>query len=212
MQPTAFALVLLFTFPAGRALAEEPEKPVELLRTEAIAALKKFDSDPMKKKEAERQLRAELSKIVDKYSEKLRPAEGSKKHVSADKSFVLVIAANGLNGKDGERAEADDADAKLVLAVGGNGSPAAVGRQASGGGFARAKASGGVALALGGRGGAGGRKLGGGGGGGGSDATGDIGSVGLGGNGGDGFGFVGGIGGCKIVKPDAIIKAMKELK
>jgi hypothetical protein len=174
--------------------------------------LGKFDPDPNKKAAAEQQLRAALAKLIDKYSGELRPGAGPKKFVSADKAFVLVVAANGRDGGDGEAAEASDAGAKLVVAVGGDGSPARVGQPAGGGGSARAKAPAGVALALGGRGGAAGGGLAGGGGGG-SAAAGGSGSIGLGGNGGaGGDGRGGGAGGCKIDNPDAIIKAVKELQ
>jgi hypothetical protein len=202
-------LALLLILPAGRALAQEPEQPLEQLRAEVIAVLGKFDPDPKKKEMAEQQLRADLSKIIGRYSGKLRPDMGSKKHITADKAFVLVIAANGRNGGNGEAAEADDAQAKLVIAVSGDGSPALVGQPAGGGGSARAKAATGIALAVGGRGGDG-RAGTGGGGGGGTDATGGVGSVGLGGSGGTaGDGRAGGAGGCKIENPDAIVKAAK---
>jgi hypothetical protein len=212
MRLRTFTLVLLFILPAGRAQSQEPGQPLEQLRDEVVAALRKFDPDPKNKAAAERQLRADLSKVVDKYSMQLRPGMGSKKFVTADKAFVLVIAANGRNGEKGEPAEADDAKAKLVVAVGGDGGSALAGQTAGGGGLARAKASSGVALAIGGCGGVGNGGMGGGGGGG-SDATGGIGSIGLGGNGGNaGDGRVGGAGACKIANPDAIVNAVKELQ
>jgi RNA polymerase sigma factor (sigma-70 family) len=213
-DPTPTKVVAQVEKPAENEAQEkkEAEEPFEQLRAEVIAVLGKFDSDPKNKAAAEQQLRNALATIVDKYSEKLRPDMGSKKLVSADKTFVLVIAANGRNGKGGEVSEADDAVATLVVAVGGDGSPAGVGQTASGGGLARAKAPNGVALALGGRGGAGIGRMGGGGGGG-SDAKGSIGSIGLGGNGGpSGNGQEGGAGGCKIENADAIIKAVKALQ
>ncbi len=173
--------------------------------------LSKFDPDPKNKEVAEKQLRADLSKVIDKYSKELRPGEGSKKYVSADKSFVLVIAASGRNG-GGDSAIGDGADAKLVVAVGGNGSPTQAEQTARGGGSAIAKAPSGVAVAIGGNGGAGGGGKGGGGGGA-SVAIGSIGGITLGGNGGSaGPGQEGGTGACKVGNADAVIKAVKELQ
>jgi hypothetical protein len=215
MRPQTFTLVLLFLLPARGALAQGADQSLEQFRAEVLAVLGKFDPNPKDEEAAaaEQQLRAALAKVVDKYSGQLRPAAGSKRYVSADKAFVLVIAADGRKGGKGEAAESEDARAKLVVAVGGGGTPAGPGQPAGGGGPARAKAPSGVALALGGRGGAGGGGMGGGGGGG-SGAAGGIGSIALGGEGGqgNGGGDGGAGGGSGIDNPDAVRKAVRELQ
>jgi hypothetical protein len=206
----AFLGVCLVAF--SWASADEAE-PIELFRAEVIAALAKIEAAPRDAQEAEKQARAELVKIVDKYSAKLRPNEGSKKYVSQDKSLVLVIAANGQKGMGGGSAQVDDAEAKLVLAVGGNGSPAKDGQKATGGGAAIALARSGVAIAIAGNGGDGAAGLGGGGGGGASGIFGGSGGISLSGSGGVGpAGELGGLGAIKIDKPEAIAQAIQELQ
>src|SRR5262249_16171011 len=144
MGPKTFTLAFLFILLAGPALPQRPEQPLEQLKAEVIAVLRKIDPDPKHKAAAEQQLRAALAKVVAKYAGEFRPGVGSKRVVTADKAFVLVIAADGRNGRNGEAAEAEDAQAKLVVAVGGGGSPALAGQPAGGGGSARAKALSGV--------------------------------------------------------------------
>ncbi len=200
---------------------DDGKDPVEEFRAEVKALLANLGPD-LKDKEPnvnkEEILRGELSQIIDKYSPKLRPARGSKRYVSKDKVFVLVIAANaGINETKGANAEAVDPQAHLVVAIGGDGSPGLT-TNGGAGGQAVAKAAKGVALAIGGRGGmarglnpgAGGL---GGGGGGGSGAEGSTGSISLGGPGGKGFknGADGGTGGGdEIVNPEAIRRAMRK--
>jgi hypothetical protein len=197
---------------ASWARADEPEQPIEQFREEVVALLSKIDTDPKKAAEAEKQLRTDLAKIVEKYEAKFRSNEGSKKYVSKDKSLVLVIGANGQEGKGGAAAQADDSEAKIVIAVAGNGSPAKDGKKATGGGAAIAISRSGVAIAVAGNGGDGSAGLGGGGGGGSAGVLGGTGSITLGGSGGVGAaGEPGGVGATKIDKPEAIVKAMKEL-
>jgi hypothetical protein len=200
---------------------------VEDFRTEITARLANLDcvdvtdkqADAKKKKELE-SLRRDIYQIVDRYSVKLRPLAGSKKYVSKDRRFVLVIGANGdnINTTKGEQADASDPQATLVVAIGGDGSPGLT-KNGGAGGQAAAKAAKGVALAIGGRGGmAQGLNQGGGGfgggGGGSSHAGGSVGSISLGGPGGKGFnngGNGGHGGGNDIVQPRAIRDAMKKM-
>jgi hypothetical protein len=198
---------------ATRAGADDPEPSIEEFRTEIIAALSKIDTDPRNTKETEKQTRADVINLLNKYVAKLRPNEGSKKFVSKDKSLVVVIAADGREGVGGAAAEAIDPEAKIVIAVAGNGSTAKNGKKATGGGAAVAVARYGVAVAVAGSGGDGAEGLGGGGGGGAATAIGGAGGIIIGGNGGTGAaGELGGLGGCKLDKPEAIVKAAKELE
>lgn len=186
------------------------EEALALFGTEVMVALVNLHPDPKDKAAAEQRLRTEFSRIIDKYAPSLRPEEGSKRYVSNDESFVLVIAANGTNGKKGAEASVADDQVRVVVAIGGDGSPAPQGGGA-GGGSASARARNGVAVALGGRGGDGRA----GGGGGGCGATGGIGSISLGGEGGKGnrSGSNGGpAGGSGIVNAKAIIEAVEQLK
>jgi len=206
------SLIFASLFSAAWTRADEPEQPIEQFRTEVIIALIKIDADPKNAAEAEKQVRADLAKIIDKYSAKLRPTEGFKKFVSKDKSLVLVIGANGQDSKGGSAAQVGDTEAKILIVVAGNGSAAKDGKKATGGGAAIAISRSGVAIAVAGNGGDGTAGLGGGGGGGSSGARGEIGAITLGGSGGLGpAGEAGAVGSSKIDKPEAIAKAMKEL-
>jgi hypothetical protein len=149
----------------------------------------------------------ELAAVVNRYAVQLRPEQGSKTYASRDKALVLVIAANGLPGQRGGDAEAEDKEARLVLAVAGDGGPTRGGTPAGNGGQARVRAPKGVAVALGGRGGEGG------GAGGHAAVEGKSGGIGLGGPGGKGLagGGAGGAGGNSSGgNPQAIIDAAKE--
>jgi hypothetical protein len=149
----------------------------------------------------------ELAAVVNRYAVELRPEKRSKTYTSKDKAFVLVIAANGTNGERGGDALAEDKDARLVMAVAGDGAPAREGNPAGSGGQAIARAPLGVAVALGGHGGEGGGP------GGHASVEGKFGGIGLGGRGGKGIGGggVGGAGGNSSGgNPQAIIEAAKE--
>jgi hypothetical protein len=157
---------------------------------------------------AKKNRQAELAELVTKYAVQLRPPNRSKTYTSKDKAFVLVIAANGSNGEPGGDAQAEDKEARLVVAVAGDGSPVGGGKPAGRGGQATARAPSGVALAFGGRGGEGGGP------GGHASVEGKIGGIGLGGPGGKGIGGggAGGAGGSSSggSNPKAIIEAAKE--
>lgn len=188
---------------------EKEDKSFDQFQTEVKAVLEKLDPNPIDKGASEAKTRDELYLIVDKFAAKLRPVKGTKAYVSKDKTFVLVIAADASNAAgNGEDVTAADQEAKIVVAIGGNGFPAVMNVSGAGsGGSANATATSGVAISLGGRGGVGG------GGGGGSGSKGAIGEVGLGGAGGLGFGNdgAGGSGGGNgIVNPMAIIEAAKK--
>jgi hypothetical protein len=155
---------------------------------------------------------AELAEVVNKYAVQLRPPNGSKTYTSKDKAFVLVIAANGSNGEPGGDAQAEDTEARLVVAVAGDGGPAGGRNRGGNGGKASARAAGGVAVAVGGRGGDGG---GGGGDGASTKVEGKVGGIGLAGPGGSGIGpgasgGAGGAGSSGGGNPLAIIEAAKE--
>jgi hypothetical protein len=172
-----FVLTGVAALAATTAVGQDPADSLQEFRREVCAVLAKLDPTPKDRAAAREALRRDLWKVVDKHA-KLRPDKGSKTYVSTDKAFVLVIAANGGPGLDGEGARADHKSALLVVAVGGVGGPAQGGKDAGGGGMADARAESGVAVALGGRGGVGG------GGGAGAGGQGGIGLIGLGGEGG----------------------------
>ena len=115
------------------------EEALALFGTEVMVALVNLHPDPKDKAAAEQRLRTEFSRIINKYAPSLRPEEGSKRYVSNDESFVLVIAANGTNGKKGAEASVADDQVRVVVAIGGDGSPAPQGGGA-GGGSASARA------------------------------------------------------------------------
>ena len=177
--------------------------------SDLITALRNLQPDAKDEKAVEQSLRAELSKIIDQYGPSLRPKSGSQKYFSSDESFVLVIGANGLDGKAGVKATGSDGQARLVVVVGGDGGVGRSGKAAGAGGSANAKSPNGIAVALGGRGGNGGQGSGGGGGGGAGNCSGSVGSVSLGGQGGKGYGG-GGDGGTGsgngIINPKAIVE------
>src|SRR5262249_24678334 len=107
-------LLALLVLPITDARSKEPDKPLDELQSEVIAVLARLESNPVNKEGAAQKLRTALYRIIDKHGGKLRPGTGSKKFVSADGTFVLVIAASGGNGRKGEKAEASDKKAKLV--------------------------------------------------------------------------------------------------
>jgi hypothetical protein len=173
-------LVLAFFFTAGFVFISENQAAVIQIKnnkkdeddkksksfvqfqSEIIDVLKKLDPNPTNKEEYEKSVRRDLYKIIDKFSAKLRPNMGSKKYVSGDKTFVLVIAANGTGdeGED-ELTTAIDNEAKIVMAIAGDGDPFVEDKPLSGtGGSAVARAKNGVIVALGGRGGVGGGRPG----------------------------------------------------
>jgi hypothetical protein len=137
--------------------SKKEEKPFDQFQSEIFNILKKLDPNPKNAEEYEKTVRNDLYKIVDKFSANLRPGTGSKKHLSTDKTFVLVIAANGAGDKRvGELAEAIDDDAKIVVAIAGDGAPFVQDKSSPGaGGCAVAIARKGVIVALAGRGGVG---------------------------------------------------------
>lgn len=188
---------------------KKEDKSFEQFQSDIIDVLKKLDSNPKDKKAYEATVRGELYKIVDKYSENLRPDTGSKTYVSPDKTFVLVISANGKKeAGGGEKAVAIDNDAKIVVAIAGDGIPYVKDTNNSGGGGAAiAQGKKGVAIAIAGRGGNGG------GGGGGAVGLGGIGGLGMGGEGGAAIAGVVGRGGdgqgSGIQNAQAIIDALK---
>ena len=173
-----------------------PERVEELLvelRTQVWAVLAKQNPD------------TELAAVVNRYAARLRPEKGPKTYTSKDQAFVLVIAANGTSRLRGGDAQAEAKDARLVMAVAGDGAPASGGNPAGNGGQAIARAPWGVAVALGGRGGEGG------GAGGHASVEGKTGGIGLGGPGGKGIGGGGGAGGNSSGgNPQAIIEAAKK--
>jgi hypothetical protein len=163
---------------------------------------------------AKEQLRSELLRIVEQYGPSLRPQTGSKRYVSPDHRFVVVIAANAPVAEKGEDASAADDHALLVIAVGGNGGVGQRGKSAGGAGSAKAEAADGLAVALGGRGGDGRERGQGGAGGGAGNASGKVGSIGLGGSGGRGHrggGHGGTAGGTGITNPTAIVELVRVL-
>jgi hypothetical protein len=178
------------THPESIRDAMEDKAALEEFRTQVIKHLANLPED-LKDGEVPDDLRINLSQLLEKYSLRLRPRYGVKKYVSKDKNFLLVIAANanGDSNTKPEPAEAIDEQARLVVAIGGDGSPGPVTGSGQSGGSAIAEADKGVALALGGRGGepkfAGGGKAGGPGGP--ADAEGGVGSIELGGAGGKGL-------------------------
>jgi hypothetical protein len=187
---------------------------VEEVRNRVCAVLSKLDPAPKDKAAAEQALRQELSRIVIEHAAKLRPANGSKKYVSSDKVFLLVLGANGVNGGNGTNVEAEDKQAKLIVAIAGNGSDSQGNGKVGGGGSASALTPSGIAVALGGSGGAGVGKDGGGGGGG-AGSEGGVGSISLGGEGGKavaGGGGDGGPGGGSGIKGViSIVEAVQKL-
>ena len=154
---------------------------VEAVRAGVCEVLAKFDPDTADKLAARKALRRDLLAVVEKYPA-LRPETGAKTYTSKEKSFVLVVAAHGVAGEKPGMVEAEDHNARFVVVVAGDGSPAGEGTLAGSGWEAVARAPAGVAVALGGRGGEGG------GGGASGAAKGGVGSVGLGGEGGKGLG------------------------
>lgn len=203
MQLITILLALLIVPPEAEGAVKKPEErePVEQFRTELRAALAKLGADVKNGVAADQAVHKEVSRLVDKHLPKLRPEAGSKRYISADKTFVLVIGANGSNGKHAVAASAADNQAKIVVAVGGDGGPPQPGLNGGNGANAMAQAPNGIAVAFGGRGGAGGGI------GGHGDATGIIGSVGVGGSGSGGFGKGNGIKNAK-----AIAEAIKGVK
>jgi hypothetical protein len=219
------------TTSASKTKGETRKDPVEEFRAELTAFLlnaapdlKNDERSRIKKAKAVNAVRKEIWEIIDKHAAKLRPAEGVKKYVSRDRDFVLVIAANpdGINSAEPKLAEIRDDQARLVVAIGGDGCPGRFGTNGGTGGPGIAKAPKGVAVALGGRGGdakfanQAGQGMAGGGGGG-SIAEGGIGSIALGGPGGNGFqgsggggGGGGSGGGAGIINPEAIRDAMED--
>jgi hypothetical protein len=185
--------------PAPPLTPEEVDQLLGEFRTQVWAVL------------AKKNPQAELAEVVNKYAVQLRPLNGSKTYTSKDKAFVLVIAANGSNGEPGGDAQAEDKEARLVMAVAGDGGPAGGRNRGGNGGNASARAAAGVAVAVGGRGGDGG---GGGGRGGNTKAEGKVGGIGLGGPGGKGIGpgapGGGGGSGSGSGTVEAILEAAKE--
>src|SRR5579871_3542885 len=121
-------------------------------RADLCEVLAKLDPDTKDLKAAETELRQELAAVVDKHAAALRPAKGTATYSSRDGAILVVIGANGAAGSNGAAVTAKSDSARLVVAVAGDGGPAAAGRAGTGG-FAVAKAPAGVAVALGGRGG-----------------------------------------------------------
>jgi hypothetical protein len=121
-----------------------------------IEVLQHLEGNPTDPKAYERKLRTELYRVVDRYALLLRAERGTRKYVSADKSFILVIGSD-----KGEGVDARDDSALLVVAIAG-------GKAA-----ATARAGNGIAVAISGQGAC-------------ADAVGGIGGVGIGGVSADG--------------------------
>jgi hypothetical protein len=99
---------------------EKPDSPTkadhafELFRREMTEVLHHLEVNPTDPKASERNLRAELYRVVDRYALLLRAESGTRKYVSADKSFILVIGSD-----KGEGVSAKDDSALLVVAIAG---------------------------------------------------------------------------------------------
>jgi RNA polymerase sigma factor (sigma-70 family) len=189
----------------AREVLETVLPAIDRFQADLIEVLVKLDPDPKDPAAAQVAMRKQFAALLATHGPKLRPEKGSKKYVSSDRALVLVIAANGTAERPtGAKAEAADNEARIVVAIAGDGHGGEDG--AGAGGSARATAGAGIAIALGGRGGLGG------GGGGPCWVTAKIGAIGLGGEGGKGVDGSGGGGdaGSSEDNIQAIVEAVKK--
>jgi hypothetical protein len=156
-----------------RSLELIPEADLKQLENDIFNAILRSAGD----EEAGKAIRRVLKDFVDKY----RPSK-MKTYRSKDKEVVIIMGADGKDEKSGESVDIVDNDAKLAIAVAGNGGNSD--QKSVSGGSASAKSNEGIAIGIGGGGAvyqSGGSIAMGGSGGGGATSSGNVGAFGLGG-------------------------------
>ncbi|MFH1226569.1 MAG: hypothetical protein V1701_01545 [Planctomycetota bacterium] len=123
-----------------------PDEQLEKLQNSLFDAILASEDD----EDAERTIR----RILGEFAWQYRP-KTTRTYRTKDKDLAIIIGANGQDGKEGAKVSLVDYEAKLVIAIGGDGSFAKEANNSpicGEGGGATAQADKGIAVALGGKG------------------------------------------------------------